>query len=111
MNKYQEALDFIVKNSCPTHNCCSECNIKKSCNCEAKEYIDVLQKLIDKSDRSLIEIKVRDKADGKIHTVGESYHDCLLVEDGKVEYYNLQNGEGTGGDYEFVEKGLYDEYD
>ena len=49
MNKYQEVLDFIVKSSCPTHNCCSDCNIETICNCEAKAYIDILQELIDKA--------------------------------------------------------------
>lgn len=111
MNKYQESLDFLVKNSCHTHKCCNECGIERVCNCDAKFHIDRLQSLINKQQSNLTKIKVRDKADGSVHVVGESGHDMLLVENGVVEYYNLQNGEGTGGDYEFVEKGLYDEFD
>ena len=48
MNKYQENLDFIVKNSCPQKTICRECNFNKSCNCLAKEHIDSLQELIEK---------------------------------------------------------------
>lgn len=47
MNKYQENLDFIVKNSCPQKTICRECNFNKSCNCLAKEHIDSLQELIE----------------------------------------------------------------
>lgn len=48
MNKYKEALDYIVKNSCPMKTCCSECKINKSCNSLAKDRINILQKLVDK---------------------------------------------------------------
>ena len=52
-------------------------------------------------------IKVKDKAhDGYIHIVGTNSHDSLIVMNGQLEYYNLQNGCGTIGDdeygYEFV---------
>lgn len=48
-------------------------------------------------------IKVKDKTNGKIHIVGAYTHDTLDInENGQVHYYNLQNGEGTAGDYEFV---------
>lgn len=48
MNKYKEALDYIVKNSCPMKTCCSECKINKSCNSLAKDRINILQELVDK---------------------------------------------------------------
>lgn len=48
MNKYQENLDFIVKNSCPQKTICRECNINNFCNCLAKEHIDSLQELVEK---------------------------------------------------------------
>lgn len=48
-------------------------------------------------------IKVRDKSNGEVHTVGTDSHDMLYIDDnGCIQYYNLQNGEGTGGDYEFI---------
>lgn len=102
MNKYQEALDALRNSVVVT-----DCKQKEVVN----QYTAALQELIDKSDRQLLKIQVRDKADGTIHTVGEYCCDCLLVTNGEVEYYNLQNGEGTGGDYEFVEKKLYDGLD
>lgn len=54
-------------------------------------------------------IKVVDKTNGSIHIVGTDTHDKLYIdENGAMQYYNLQNGEGTRGDYEFVYKS--DEY-
>ena len=54
----------------------------------------------------LTDIFVRDKFDGRVHRVGDNQHDSLLVRDGVVRYYNLQNGCGTledgSGEYEFV---------
>lgn len=60
----------------------------------------------------LANIWVKDKTDGQIHQVGTDTHDSLIFIDGKVEYYNMQNGEGTGdrGDYEFVEPPDFDDY-
>ena len=49
MNKYQESLDFIVKNSCPTHKACGECEINKRCNNLVKPHIDRLQELAEKA--------------------------------------------------------------
>ena len=49
MNKYQEALNNLIKVSCPKEKCCKECDIEKICNCEAKWYIYILQELVDKS--------------------------------------------------------------
>lgn len=64
----------------------------------------------------LTDIYVRDKSTGKIHRVGDNKHDSLDVIDGKVSYYNLQNGCGTStpeydDDYEFVdsEAGILEE--
>jgi len=56
-------------------------------------------------------IKVRDKLTGREHIVGTDSHDTLYIdkETGGIHYYNLQNGEGTLGDYEFV--GVETEYD
>lgn len=48
-NKYQEALDNIVRVSCPKGKSCGECDNRKICNCEAKSYIDTLQELVDKT--------------------------------------------------------------
>lgn len=51
MNKYQDALNKIVKSSCPNcidENGCSTCDIEKICNATAKSWVNRLQELIDK---------------------------------------------------------------
>ena len=54
------------------------------------------------------DIFVKDRLTGRVHRVGAERHDALLVVDGQVRYYNLQNGDGTTpdgcGGYELVEK-------
>lgn len=47
-NKEQEALDNLIKISCPKKVSCRKCSIVKKCNCDAKSYIDILQESIDK---------------------------------------------------------------
>lgn len=69
--------------------------------------VNELEYLLSNKQREFIKLEVLDKETNAKHIVGTNIHDCLLVKNGKVEYYNLQNGEGTGGDYEFVEKSLY----
>ena len=49
MNKYQEALDRLVKHSCPQRTSCNECDMKGYCNRIAKDWIDVLPELVDKA--------------------------------------------------------------
>jgi uncharacterized phage protein (TIGR01671 family) len=48
-----------------------------------------------------IKFRVFDKCHKSMHIVGEDTHDSLTCYDGIVQYYNLQNGEGSGehGDY------------
>ena len=58
----------------------------------------------------LMNIWVRDKSSGYIHQVGTDVHDSLELMDGKVEYYNMQNGDGTPYGYEFVEAPDLDDY-
>ena len=58
----------------------------------------------------LMNIWVRDKESGVIHQVGTDVHDSLELLDGKVEYYNMQNGCGTLDEYEFVEAPDLDDY-
>lgn len=48
-SKYQEALDYIVKNSCNKRVACNECDIQNICNSSAKSRVDNLQELIDKT--------------------------------------------------------------
>lgn len=63
---------------------------------------------------SLIDLFVQDNGDGgRIHKVGDEPHDSLWVDSaGVVHYMNLQNGEGTTGDYRFVPSdcGMIDPY-
>jgi hypothetical protein len=47
-------------------------------------------------------IWVKDNMTGHVHQVGTDPHDSLDSLDGKVEYYNLQNGDGTPTGYSFV---------
>ena len=69
---------------------------------------------------SMTELYVRDRRTGKAHRVGDDQHDRLHVEEsGIVQYYNLQNGDGTlCGDeheadagYEFVQADDLGNYD
>lgn len=47
---------------------------------------------------SNIDLYIRDKYSGHIHKIGDSPHDCLMVDDeGTVHYHNLQNGDGCTG--------------
>ncbi len=57
-----------------------------------------------------INIWVREKDTGKIHQVGTDPHDDLIYLNGRVEYYNLQCGDGTPYGYEFVEAPDSEEY-
>lgn len=50
----------------------------------------------------LVNIWVKDNCTGYVHQVGTDPHDSLDSLDGKVEYYNLQNGDGTPTGYSFV---------
>ena len=58
----------------------------------------------------LINLWVRDKANGHIHQVGTDVHDSLIYLGGQPCYYNLQNGGGTLGEYEWVEAPDLDDY-
>ena len=58
----------------------------------------------------LMNIWVKDKTNGKIHQVGTDEHDSLMLMDGLVHYYNMQNGTGTVSGYEFVEAPDLDDY-
>lgn len=52
MNKYQEALNNLIINSCPvaigSKEPCSSCKYNKICNALARDWIDTLQELVDK---------------------------------------------------------------
>ena len=58
----------------------------------------------------LLNIWVRDNCDGEIHQVGTDVHDSLIFVDGKIEYYNLQNGDGTPDGYSFIDPPDMDDY-
>jgi len=58
----------------------------------------------------LINIWVKDNDSGVIHQVGTDRHDSLEMINGRVEYYNLQNGCGTPDTYSFVEAPDADDY-
>lgn len=51
---------------------------------------------------------IRDKQSGRVHLYGTNEHDSLIINsNGSLDYYNLQNGDGTGkhGGYEFLDFG------
>lgn len=53
-----------------------------------------------------IKFRVWDRSIKKMHVCGEDGHDSVLFDqDGTMQYYNLQNGEGSGehGDYELMQ--------
>ena len=72
MSKYQEALDNLVKVSCSKKVRCIECDINKTCNCMAKEYVDTLQKLVDKATW----IPIEEREQKKSGTYLVTYHPC-----------------------------------
>lgn len=49
MNKYQEALDNLIRVSCPRKVSCKECDFEKLCNSQAKGYIDTIQELVERA--------------------------------------------------------------
>ena len=67
MNKYQEALNKIVKSSCPNcidNNGCSSCDIQKICNCHDKSWVNTLQKLVNLQNPKKINYEYDGYADG-----------------------------------------------
>lgn len=70
MNNYQKALNKIVQSSCPNchdENGCLNCNIKHTCNALAKDWVNKLQKLIDKATPKKTIIKnVCNEVDGDV---------------------------------------------
>lgn len=62
----------------------------------------------------VIDVWVKDKESGYVHKVGTDQHDSLRLLNGKVEYYNLQNGDGTSADglggYEFIKSPELDDF-
>lgn len=61
----------------------------------------------------MIKLFVKDRCGGYVHEIGTNSHDSLVLENGCLYYYNLQNGEGSLSDYEFVNEdgsAIEDEY-
>ena len=58
----------------------------------------------------LINVWVKDNYSGEIHQLGTNSHDSLEVVDGQVQYYNMQNGDGTPTGYSFVDAPDLDDY-
>ena len=66
MNKYQGALNKIVKSCCPncSTNGCKDCSIEKNCNATAKQWVDTLQELVDKAKSLTVNYIADGYADG-----------------------------------------------
>ena len=58
----------------------------------------------------LMNLWVKDKTIGTIHQVGTDVHDSIIFLNGQPCYYNMQNGGGTLGEYEWVEAPDLDDY-
>lgn len=58
----------------------------------------------------LLNLWVKDHCGGRIHQIGTDTHDSLIYINGKIEYYNLQNGDGTPEGYSFIEPPDMDDY-
>ena len=57
-DKFQKALNRIVKSSCPNchdENGCTSCDIEKICNATAKYWVDTLQELVDQNKVYILE--------------------------------------------------------
>ncbi len=55
----------------------------------------------------MLKLWIKDKCTGMVREYGTNHHDSLIVDRyGRIKYYNLQNGGGTGfgaySEYEFV---------
>ena len=48
-----------------------------------------------------LKLWIKDLTDGTVRQYGTNGHDSLQVRDGVLEYYNLQNGDGTPSGYAF----------
>ena len=57
----------------------------------------------------MIRLFIRDNDTNYVHEIGTDVHDSLILIDGAIHYYNLQNGCGSlGGTYSFCnEDGTY----
>lgn len=85
MNNPQEALDNLIKCSCPKKVCCNECDINKICNCCAKASIDTLQELIEKTEPNIHrEIKL-------LHFLNDLIQNCRIYGGIKVGYIIVDN--------------------
>ena len=73
------------------------------CDYEQGQYIGMLEAIgiVEKhlnEEYQGLDLYLKDNgANGSVHKYGTNPHDSLILkEDGSIEYYNLQNGTGTG---------------
>ena len=69
--------------------------------------IDDLKKVIERKDGAFTQLRVRNTDTGVDHAIGSNSHDALFIENGRVRYYNMQDGGSDGDGYRFVEKMLW----
>lgn len=50
MSRYKEALENIVKSSCPEHTVCKDCYMNLMCAKQAKEWVDTLYEVVEKEN-------------------------------------------------------------
>jgi hypothetical protein len=82
MNKYQEALNKIIRSCCPycnDNNGCQNCEIKQTCNATAKSWVDTLQELVVKETPMKVDKEHYDLVDsdaGEYFIVSDYYYKC-----------------------------------
>lgn len=79
MNKYQDALNKIVKSCCPNcidENGCSSCDIEKVCNALAKDWVDSLQELVDKETPKEVINRKAKLSEEKLHLLVLNDYRC-----------------------------------
>ena len=75
MNKYQDALNKIIRSCCPycyDDNGCQNCEIKQTCNATAKNWVDTLQELVDR-EKSLTPTYKNTYIEYKEHYLDKDY--------------------------------------
>ena len=69
--------------------------------------INELKKITEIKDNLFTQLRILDEDTGLDHIIGSSSHDTLFVENGRVRYYNMQDGGSDGDGYRFVEKMIW----
>ena len=91
MNKYQEALNKIIRSCCPycyDDNGCQNCKIKQTCNATAKSWVDTLQELVDKeTPMKTVGVSMNGMGYGFCERCGSGIHLAQHYDEKEIEHY------------------------